>query len=722
MNEITDFLVHNMIAVYFCYGLAFFTMGLALAMTSRQTSRLRFARAIPYMAAFGIIHGLHEWYEMGQHIAVETQRHIVGWPEEIVRLALLIFSFIMLLCFAVQLFMPAKVPRWRVWTPVAILVGVWGIASLLFVSLAATTALDAIAVADGLARHLLAIPGAALAAWALMREQRVFRAMALSQFGRDMVWAAAALLLYGVVGQLFVRQSTLPWTAILSNEHFLQWLGMPVQLFRAVMAVALTVFLIRLMNAFAVENRRQLDLANAERLFVQQTATVAERRNTEAMEAINDALRLTTHKLSLLLDVSNLLDAPGSLPQRLQEALGHIIQSLPFADAGLIVIAQGNDHAEAVMGQIGFAPPDTGATAPPSQETAPLYRQAVGLGQIAIARATAMCRHTDDTVIEFSAAAEVDDPDHQCRSYGAPATMIAYPITTHQMIYGSIVLVRVSPIPYRPAAPEMVLMAGVAQQLGVSIENALLSEEAQRHGRLLSELLRQIVSAQETERQRIARELHDATGQSLTAVGLGLRGVETQLAQSSCDPELSSLAGQVKELRTFSQNALGELRNIIGDLRPPQLDELGLSAALRWYVQDYARRRSLPVDLVMEGNDDCLPADYRTVLFRIAQESLTNIAKHAHAQQVAVHLHVREDAIEMTIADDGVGFDPTLPEQLASQPAVGWGVVGMRERALLLGGNCSIDTTPGRGTCVRVTAPLVRERSQRLDEGRNDHE
>ena len=722
MNEITDFLVRNMIAVYFFYGLAFFTMGLALAMTSRQTSRLRFARAIPYMAAFGLLHGLHEWYEMGQRIAVETQGHVVGVPEEIVRLVLLVTSFVMLVCFAVQLLVPARVPRRRIFAPVAILVLVWAAASLIFIGLQPLAPLGAIAVADGLARYLLAIPGAALAAWALMREQRVFRAMDLSQFGRDMVWAAAALLLYGVIGQLFVRQSTLPWTAILSNEHFLQWFGIPVQLFRAVMAVALTIFLMRLMNAFAVENRHRLEHADAERLSAQQTAIMAERRNTAAMEAMNDELRLAAHKLSLLLDVSNLLDAPGSLADRLQQALARIIEALPFANAGLMVIARWGDHAEEVMGKVGFAPPaaETGNAA--TEDEASIYEQAAELGQIAIERAMAMCRHSDGAVIEFSAAAETDDPEHKCRSYGAPTTMIAYPVTAHQAVYGSIVLVRVSPIPYRPAAPEMALMAGVAQQLGVSIENALLSEDAQRHERLLGELLRQVVGAQETERQRIARELHDATGQSLTAVGLGLRGVETQLGQSSCDPELSTLASQVKELRTFAQNALGELRNIISDLRPPQLDELGLGAALRWYAQAYARRRAIPVDLVIEGSDDRLPADYRTVLFRIAQESLTNIAKHAHAEQVAVRLHIGETSVELEIADDGIGFDPTLPEQLASQPGVGWGVVGMRERALLLGGTCIIHTGPGKGTRVEVTAPLNHDRNHQQVEGVTNHE
>ncbi len=99
---------------------------------------------------------------------------------------------------------------------------------------------------------------AALSAAALMREQRALRMMKLSSFGRNMVMAAAALLLYGVVGQLFVRPSALPWTSVFSTSHFVEWFGIPVQLFRAVMAVALTFFLIRVMNAFAVEHRRQL--------------------------------------------------------------------------------------------------------------------------------------------------------------------------------------------------------------------------------------------------------------------------------------------------------------------------------------------------------------------------------------------------------------------------------------------------------------------------------
>ncbi len=135
-------------------------------------------------------------------------------------------------------------------------------------------------------------------------------------------------------------------------------------------------------------------------------------------------------------------------------------------------------------------------------------------------------------------------------------------------------------------------MLGIAQQLGLSLENALLHDEAQQREKVLGELLRQVVGAQEAERQRIARELHDATGQSLTAVALGLRGLESRLAQESCGEITPALLNQLRELQSFSTNALGELHRIISDLRPPQLDDLGLVAALRWYANAYSQRRT----------------------------------------------------------------------------------------------------------------------------------
>ena len=587
------------------------------------------------MAAFGLLHGLHEWYEMGQRIAVETQQHVVGLPEEIVRLALLVVSFVMLLCFAVQLLVPALVPRERIFAPVAILVLVWVIATLVLIGLQPTTPLGAIAVADGLA---LSAGDSGRSAGSVGAHARAaaFRAMDLSQFRarHGLGGGGAPPLRRRRPGVRAPEHAAV--VSYLQQREFPGLVRHPVQLFRAVMAVALTVFLMRLMNAFAVENRRRLDAANAERMSAQQAAIMTERRNTAAMEAMNDDCAWPRTS-SLLLDVSNLLDMPGTLAERLQLALDRIIQALPFANAGLMVIARWGDHAEAVMGKVGFAPAAGAAfTATPDDEV--LSVRAVGW-DASRSSGPWPCAATPTAPSSSSTLRPRRTIPTTSAAPMAPTTMIAYPVTAHQAVYGSIVLVRVSPIPYRPAAPRWRSWPASPSSLGVSIENALLSEEAQRHERLLGELLRQVVGAQETERQRIVRELHDATGQSLTAVGLGLRGGGDAAFPGVVRSRIV-VAGRTGEgVAHLLAERAGRITQHHQRPAPAATGRVGTGAALRWYAQAYARRRAVPVDLVIEGDDARLPADYRTVLFRVAQESLTNIAKRARraGRRAAAH-------------------------------------------------------------------------------------
>ncbi|MCB0250774.1 MAG: sensor histidine kinase, partial [Anaerolineae bacterium] len=209
------------------------------------------------------------------------------------------------------------------------------------------------------------------------------------------------------------------------------------------------------------------------------------------------------------------------------------------------------------------------------------------------------------------------------------------------------------------------------------------------------------VEAQEAERQRIARELHDATGQALTAIALGLRGMETQLERGTSDTAM--LSSNVREIKSFSTNALGELRQIISDLRPPILDDMGLAAALKWYVQGFEGRRGIAGTFVLEGAPLRLPSEFETVLFRIAQESLTNVAKHAEASAVTVLLRFTPGTVSLLVEDDGRGFDAN------TRGLGGWGLLGMQERASLLGGQCRVDSTAGEGTRVWTTVPLPAE-------------
>ncbi len=727
MNVVTDFFVRQIVAVYFFYGLAFFVMGLALLFVGRRTSQLRFALAVVPLAAFGLLHALHEWYEMFQKIGVPAAAAPPGLAEEAVRLLLLAASFVALLVFALVLLTGAGTPRRRIYLPVLAILLLWlgGTAVLAFRFQLAP--LPMIGLADSLARYAIGIPAALLGAWALMTQQRIFREQDMPQYGRDLVWAAAALLLYGVIGQIFVNESILFPSHLFSQANFLVWFGIPVQLFRALMAAALTFFLLRALRAFDVEERRRLEQANEAKLAAQATALDAERRTGRQMEQLNYELRLAAHKLSLLLDLSNLLDAPLPLAQRLDTALRRIVASLPFSEAGMILLvapaaanagAAGSmaittsynrrPHAGAEPGQLlPQVAATTGFDAMQEDECSPEESLAEALGRQSISQARPLCLHTDNRIMEF----ELDVPPerHACRRQVSPTRAIALPLMASARVIGSLVLARCPAEAYRLASSEPALMAGIAQQLGLSIANALLQEQAQVREQVLAELLHQVVGAQEAERQRIARELHDATGQSLTAISLGLRGVENYLIQAADGDDPRVLIHQVKELRSFGQNALGELRNLISDLRPPQLDDLGLTAALRWYVQAYEKRRAIAMRVRVEGDDGRLPPEYRTVLFRIAQEALTNIAKHAEATSGEVILLVEPHRVRLDIYDNGQGFDPQLVAQLETDRQAGWGLVGIRERALLLGGECRIDTAPGAGTHLQVTVPLPAE-------------
>jgi NarL family two-component system sensor histidine kinase YdfH len=228
---------------------------------------------------------------------------------------------------------------------------------------------------------------------------------------------------------------------------------------------------------------------------------------------------------------------------------------------------------------------------------------------------------------------------------------------------------------------------------------ALLQEaqlhESQRREAMRGKLLNQIVSAQEAERQRIARELHDATGQSLTAIGLGLRGVSNTLRQDT-----DKAADNLRQLEGLVGRSLDELQRLIADLRPSHLDDLGLPAALRWYAGEVQNRTRL--NMTVEINGDPHPIDplINTALFRVAQEALTNVVKHAQATQVTVRLAYLPSTVMLQVEDNGCGFDMGARAQ---RPA--WGLLGMEERATLLEGNVTIRSQPEQGTCVEMTIP-----------------
>lgn len=210
--------------------------------------------------------------------------------------------------------------------------------------------------------------------------------------------------------------------------------------------------------------------------------------------------------------------------------------------------------------------------------------------------------------------------------------------------------------------------------------------------RVAQDALRRVVQAQELERRRLARELHDETGQALTSILLGLKPLEEALADHPARAGLGELREQVV-------SALQDVRRLAVELRPAVLDDFGLVAALERLLESYAEQSGIRVDFHSALGTARLPSDVETALYRVVQEALTNIAKHANAGSVSVSVARRETTVAATIEDDGEGFD------LRSIGGDGIGLIGMRERLALLEGRLHVESRPGVGTTIVAEVP-----------------
>jgi PAS domain S-box-containing protein len=205
-----------------------------------------------------------------------------------------------------------------------------------------------------------------------------------------------------------------------------------------------------------------------------------------------------------------------------------------------------------------------------------------------------------------------------------------------------------------------------------------------------------VLQGAEEERQRIARELHDDTAQSLAALVLRL-----QMARRSDDPETRER--MLRELHEDIHRASDGVRRILRGLRPPLLEESGLAAALRSHVKSALAETALEWSFQAADVDHRLPADARLALYRIVQEAVSNVIRHSRAGRLSIELGETDDVIRLEVVDDGVGFDPERPEPIEGR---GLGLLGVMERSAIIGGVARVESTPGEGTRVSVTIPV----------------
>jgi signal transduction histidine kinase len=519
-----EFWDEAIIAIFFFYGLAFYSLGLALFVESGRASELGFAHSMRLLAGFGILHGIHEWIDMLERtILALHDKPIPIWLQWL-RLALLITSFLALLAFGGHLLTRERTGATLAWQLTLLATGWYAVSCIVAKLLFDLDDDEWRRAADVLSRYVIGIPGALFAGGALLHQRDLFRKRGMGRFVRDLNIAALALIFYGGIGQLFPAKSEIFPSDTINTKFFQTHFGFPIQLFRAAMAVGVTVALIQVLRALEVENEQRL-------ATIEGTKIETERQNREALSHLNQELQAANEETSRLL------------------------------------------------------------------------------------------------------------------------------------------------------------------------------KEVQHRDMLRGELLHHITAAQEAERQRIARELHDGTGQALTGFALGMKGLV-----SLVDTQPDKAKQQLTLMGDMAGEALGELRLLINDLRPPQLDDMGLVAALRWMVERANERGLFKTELQIQGTPTPLSPQIETTLFRIAQEALTNVTKHANAHHVRVSLNYT-DHLSMLIHDDGIGFEPAallVPSHLRTS----WGLIGMQERANLINAQLKIESQPGHGTALMVTLKpvLVEER------------
>jgi signal transduction histidine kinase len=244
---------------------------------------------------------------------------------------------------------------------------------------------------------------------------------------------------------------------------------------------------------------------------------------------------------------------------------------------------------------------------------------------------------------------------------------------------------------------ELQLLTAIGQQIGVAVENAALYEELRQKESLRGQLLEKVITAQEEERKRISRELHDETSQALTSLMVGLK----VLAGAASLQEVQEKASQ---LRAVAAQTLDSVHRLALELRPSVLDDLGLMAAIQRHVKDWGENVGMSVDFQVTGLDRRLAPQVETTVYRVVQEALTNVARHAEAQNVSVLLEYRGDSVVCIVEDDGRGFD--VRRVLEAKDMRRLGLYGMQERISLVGGRLTVESTAGLGTTVFVEIPL----------------
>lgn len=281
------------------------------------------------------------------------------------------------------------------------------------------------------------------------------------------------------------------------------------------------------------------------------------------------------------------------------------------------------------------------------------------------------------------------------RRFFEPEAMLAIPLTDGKRTLGCVAL-HWRKAPEKITSQELAILSGIATQVGINLENVYLLEELREKEEVRGRLLERVISVQEEERERIARELHDETGQLLTALM-----VNVELLRTESEFQSARFQERLEEMSSILSKTMEDIHNLSLDLHPKMLNELGLVPAIRWYAKNHLERLGVDFDITANNLNHSLLPKEEICLFRVAQEAITNVIRHAQARRVDIEIGIDVEGVYLNVRDDGRGFhvDPHRWEYCL-------GLKSMEERVSFLGGQIDIRSEIGKGTQISVNIPL----------------
>jgi signal transduction histidine kinase len=643
----------QMILIYFVNGLAFFSLGLAVALEARRTSEIPLSRHLLWLAGFGLIQSLDNWIDLSLVVSPSTPLHDLLTSSQMLLSPL---AGLLLVRFGIGLVSEAgALPAWLDLTFVVLIVP----ASLLVsyaVILAFTVESKELAI-EVWSRYLLYVPGGILAAFGFVRQWRGLSRQGMGQARRLLLGAAMAFAFNAFIDGFAAPRS--PYgLALWLNDALLESLtGIPPQAWAVASAVVVTFLVIRALDVFEVERKGRLESLERERTVAQSAVLTAQRAQSEMAENWTNGL------VSLSRQIANMEDV-----DRILRAVVEMARKLLASDTATLALWDANGARLELKCY---------ATAEGTQVVAPKIVESSFIVQAVRTRHS--CRYPED-IQDIGGKWICPVLKREVR-----AAAIA-PLLLEDQLVGGIWVGRYSGPSFTAAS--LLGLEHLADQAVIAFEHAVMTSRLQ-------------TLAMTEERARISREMHDGLLQVLGYLSVQMQTLEAFARKGNSDKLLSELC----KARESIKSAQADVRENVLSLRTTLSGDLGLISSLQDFCEEFGIQTG--IDTHFESAIDRPPRLSplaEAQLVRIVQESLANVRKHSHARSVRVGLDATDRSVRVTVSDDGIGFDSRPSKEH-------FGLQTMRERAESVNGALEVVSEIHAGTRVELTLPLVEDKS-----------